>query len=85
MGDHRAGRAGQSGFSPRLGRKDPRARANTAGSVAGEDNDRKTIASDGAGRNRFSAFDGLSPLPADATLADVIVALNQMLARGRGQ
>lgn len=85
MADPRQGRAGAAGHSPRLGGRDPRTRTNAAGAVSEAGVDRKTVGTDGAGRTRFAAFDGLKPLPAGATLADVVAQLNAMLARGRGQ
>lgn len=85
MADPRQGRASSSGMSPRLGARDPRLRANQAGLVGDNDQDKKTIGRDGAGRTRFAGFDQLKPLASGATLADVIAAYNQMLAKGRGQ
>lgn len=85
MADPRSGRAGQAGYSPRLGKRDPRLRTNQSGAVSDASADKKTVGTDGEGRFRFSAFDGLSQLPAGATLEDAIRLINQMLARGRGQ
>jgi len=83
--DPRQGRAGQSGFSPRLGRKDPRWRTNQAGLVADADLDQKTLGRDGVGRTRVTAADGMKPLKSDASLAEVIAHLNALQAKLRGQ
>lgn len=85
MSDPRQGRAGQSGYSPRLGRRDPRNRANAAGAVSDASVDRATISTDGAGRYRISAVDQLKPLPASATTAQVRDAYNSLLKKLRGQ
>jgi hypothetical protein len=85
MADPRAGRAGQSGYSPRLGRRDPRLRTNQSGAVTDQSADKKTINTDGLGRFRVTAADGLKPLPAGATAEEARVAYNQLLARLRGQ
>lgn len=85
MADPRQGRSSSSGYSPKLGSRDPRLRANQSGLVGDADLDQKSINRDGAGRTRFSGFDQLKPLASSATLAEVIAAYNQMLAKGRGQ
>jgi len=76
------GRAGASGSSPKLGARDPRARRNAQGGLSDDD------VGDGLamenGRVRFSGFDGISPLPEDATLADVIRRLNLLARKGQG-
>lgn len=47
--------------------------------------DRKTVGTDGAGRARISAADGLPMLSSGASLGEVIAAHNLLLARLRGQ
>ena len=85
MADPRGGRASAGGFSPRLGRRDPRARMNQTGAVTDNDLDQQTIARDHLGRQRLSAADQLKPLPANATLAETRAAYNQLLKRLKGQ
>lgn len=85
VADPRQGRAGAAGYSPRLGARDPRLRANQAGSVTEAGLDRKTVGTDGAGRARISAADGLPMLSSGASLGEVIAAHNLLLARLRGQ
>ncbi len=83
MSDPRQGRAGAGGHSPRLGSRDPRVRGNAAGLVNDADLDPGTLERDGAGRTRFKGFDGIPPLAAGASLAEVVAKVNQMLARSR--
>ena len=85
MPDPRLGRSGQGGFSPRLGARDPRLRANQHGAVSDTDLDKKSLARDGSGRTRISAADGMKPLASTATLAELIVAHNLLIQRLRGQ
>jgi hypothetical protein len=85
MADPRQGRAGSANLSPRLGRRDPRARTNAAGAVSETGVDRKTVGTDGSGRARVAAADGLKPVSPTATLSEVIAAHNLLLARLRGQ
>lgn len=85
MTDPRQGRASAGGFSPRLGRRDPRLRTNASGAVTDNDLDRATISRDGSGRQRISAADELKPLPASATTGQVRDAYNMLLKRLRGQ
>lgn len=84
MSDPRAGRAGQSGHSTRLGNKDPRVRTNAAGAVSDVGIDRKTIGLDGAGRMRVAAVDGLQPLPPHANVSQLIAGYNLLLAKLKG-
>lgn len=85
MSDPRAGRAGQGGFSPRLGRRDPRLRTNAAAAVTDQDLDNTTIARDAAGRQRVTALDKLAPLAASSTNASLIARLNQIVAKLQGK
>lgn len=84
MADPRQGRAGQSGYSPRLGRRDPRLRTNAAAAVTDQDLDNATIERDGQGRQRVKALDQLAPLPAKADLAAVIARLNLIVSKLKG-
>ena len=84
MANPRQGRASQAGFSPRLGARDPRLRANQAGAVTDNDLDQKTIARDGQGRQRIAAADRLSLLPDGATTAQIIAAYNALLRAFKG-
>lgn len=84
MPDPRQGRASTGGYSPRLGNRDPRLRANQAGSVS--DNDLGAgLERDDQGRTRVSAFDGIPQLPSTASLSNVIAAVNAMLARAKAR
>lgn len=85
MPDPRQGRASAGGYSPRLGRRDPRLRMNASGSVTDNDHDKKTIARDSGGRARLAAFDGLPALPANATTAEIAAYVRRMVQRGQGR
>ena len=84
MADPRQARAGQSGYSPRLGRRDPRLRANAAAAVTDQDLDGSTIERDAQGRQRLAAAKDLPVLPQSATLAQVIAAHNRLIQKLKG-
>jgi len=84
MADPRQARAGQSGYSPRLGRRDPRLRTNAAAAVTDQDLDNATIERDAQGRQRVKALDQLAPLSAGADLPAVIARLNLIVAKLKG-
>jgi hypothetical protein len=66
----------------KLGARDPRAHRNAQGGLSDDD------VGDGLamenGRVRFSGFDGIGALPADASLADVVARLNLVVRKGQG-
>lgn len=79
---HPQGRANAGGFSPRLGRNDPRSRTNAAGQVGDRDLDPETLESVNGQTTVRSRFAGMSPLASNASLSQVIAQLNAMLAKG---
>ncbi len=91
MPDPRQGRAGQAGFSPRLGIRDPRLRTNQVAALTNTGLDSKSVSTDGAGRQRISAADELKFLATKRKATDPPIdteareAFNQLLARLRGQ
>ncbi len=85
MADNRQGRSGSAGFSPRLGARDPRLRSNQAAAVADSDLAPGALQRDGKGKTRISALDGIPPLAAGATLAQVVERTNLILRRMQGQ
>ena len=85
MADPRSARAGQSSFSPRLGRRDPRLRTNQTGAVTDQSLDRATISTDGSGRHRITAADQLGQIPANATAEQIRKAHNLLVRKLRGQ
>jgi len=86
MPDPRQGRAGVGGFSPRLGARDPRLRANASSHVSDQDIDGVTLERDDGGRTRIKAADGLRPVnAAKVTLAELAAAHNALLASLRSR
>ena len=78
--------SGGAHLSPRLARagREPRTRGNANAQVGDANLNRGSLETAG-GKTRITVFDGIAPLPASATLADVVARLNLMLAKGKGQ
>lgn len=86
MPDPRSAQSGSGGISPRLARagRDPRTRTNAQAAVGDQALDKATMES-ASGRTRFSAFDGLAPLAATASLEDVVARVNLMQRKAQGR
>jgi hypothetical protein len=77
------GRSGSSSHSAKLGAADPRIRRNAQGGLTDDDVGRGLSFENG--QVILSAFDGIAPLPENATLAQVIARINLLSKKGQGQ
>jgi hypothetical protein len=77
------GRSGSSSHSTKLGSADPRIRRNAQGGLSDDDVGRGLSMENG--KVALSAFDGIAPLPDNATLAQVIARVNLLSKKAQGQ